>query len=149
MVLNRNVAPVAVARFLEAVGRGYYTNSVIYRDDENVTVFGNPSANDEGGWPRFARDEPGTSIEWMTLTLQNHGPDTADGRLALRWRPNPELDRRETVIGRAHIPSLPGRHVGVLDALQLGKLIQKIVVGGEGRIERTGPRDPCYPFKSW
>jgi len=148
IVLNRNSAPVAVARFLEEVARGYYTNSMIYRHDENLTVFGNPAANDEGGWPRFSRDEPGTSIEPMSLTMLNHGPDTGDGRLAIRWHANPELDRRETLIGRAFEPRLPARSVG-LDALQLGKTVQKIVVGGEGRLERTGPRDPCYPFRPW
>jgi cyclophilin family peptidyl-prolyl cis-trans isomerase len=143
ILLNRNEAPVAVARFLESAESGYYANSMFYRDDENLTVFGNRAANDEGGWTRFARDEPGTRVRWMSVTMLNHGPDTADGRLAIRWRGNPELDRRETVIGQAHAPP------SALRAIELGKLVEKIVVGGEGRVAAAGPRDPCNPRRPW
>ena len=143
IVLNRNKAPVAVARFLESAESGYYNNSMFYRDDENLTVFGNPAANDEGGWARFARDEPGTRVRWMSVTMLTHGPDTADGRLAIRWHSNPELDRRETVIGQAHA------HPSALRAIELGKLVEKIVVGGEGRVAATGAGDPCNPRRPW
>jgi peptidyl-prolyl cis-trans isomerase B (cyclophilin B) len=150
VVLNRTNAPVAVARFLEAAERGHYTDSLIYRDDDNLTVFGNPAAHDEGGWPRFARDEPGTPVRPLSLTMLSHGPDTADGRLAIRWRVYPELDRRETVIGRAY----PSR--GALVGLQLGKRIEKIVAGGgvdiaigEGRSKPGGSTDPCNPLTPW
>ena len=147
IILNRTIAPVAVARFLEAAERDHYVNSLIYREDDNLTVFGNPAENDEGGWPRFARDEPGARIGTMSLTLMNHGPDTADGRLAIRWHSNPEQTRTETLIGRAY---------GGLAAFQLGKRIEKIVVGGgvepvtfRTRVQPEGRSDLCNPFQLW
>jgi len=138
VVLNRTIAPVAVARFLNAAP--YYRNSTIFHDDDNVTVFGNPAENDEGGWPRFARDEPGARIGRLSLTMLNHGPDTADGRLAIRWHANPELDRRETLIGRVG---------GSIDAIELGRQIKTIEPGGEAKLAPAGPTDPCYPRRPW
>jgi cyclophilin family peptidyl-prolyl cis-trans isomerase len=149
VVLNRTIAPVAVARFIETVRFGSYTNASIYRDDEDLTVFGNRWANDEGVWTRFSRDEPGTTVSPMSVTLPGHGPDTADGRVAIRWHANPELDRRETVIGRGYLPRPPANSGDVLEALQLGKLIRKIAVGGEGRLAPAGPGDPCNPRAPW
>ena len=142
IVLNRRLAPVAVARFL-AEGASSYVNAMFYRDDENLTVFGHRFAHDEGGWPRFARDEAGTTVRYMTITMLNHGPDTGDGRIAIRWRSNPELDRRETVIGQGH----PSK--GALAAIGLGKFVEKIAVGGEARVAAAGQTDPCNPRRAW
>ena len=147
IVFNRKVAPLAVARFLQGAITGY-AGSVFYRSDENLTVFGSGLSNDESGSmnsTRFARDEPGTTVRYMSVTMLNHGPDTADGRFAIRWHENPELDRRETVIGQAVIPdgSPTMRSIGY------GKPIRKIVAGAEGRLAPTGPKDPCYPLKPW
>jgi HEAT repeat protein/cyclophilin family peptidyl-prolyl cis-trans isomerase len=147
IVFNRKSAPVAVARFLQGI-RLDSNNSVFYRSNENLTVFGPGISNDESGslsWTRFARDEPGTPVRYMSVTMLNHGPDTADGRFAIRWHGDPELDRRETVIGQAVVP--PGALT--LRSIAYGKPIKKIVAGAEGRLAPRGPADPCYPLKPW
>lgn len=143
VLLNRGVAPIAVARFLEAAARGDYNDSLIYHLDENVSLFGSPFDNDEGGWSRFARDEPSTEVLPLSLTLAHEGPDTADGRLSFRWHGSPQLAREETVIGQGRIPRQVSRSAP--RQVQRGKRIRSIVVGGEGRLERAGPADPCFP----
>jgi cyclophilin family peptidyl-prolyl cis-trans isomerase len=137
---------VAITRFFVAAGEGYYNDTIVHRadDNENLTMFGSPTSNDEGGWTRFARDETGAPITRMSLTLANHGQDTVDGRLTLHWRAKPGLGRRETVIGRAH-----ARPAEAIDALQLGMRVEGIAAGGEGRLAPAGPGDPCNPRRTW
>lgn len=147
IVFDRKSAPVAVARFLQGIQLDY-NNSVFYRSNENLTVFGPGISNDESGslsWTRFARDEPGTPVRYMSVTMLNHGPDTADGRFAIRWHGDPELDRSETVIGRAVVP--PGALT--IRSIAYGKPIKKIVAGGEARLAPAGRADPCDPRKPW
>jgi HEAT repeat protein/cyclophilin family peptidyl-prolyl cis-trans isomerase len=147
IILNRKRAPVAVSRFLQGTITGYF-GSTFYRSDKNLTVFGPGMSNDESGsmnWTRFARDEPGTPVRFLSVTMLNFGPDTADGRFAIRWHGDPELDRRETVIGQAVIPA----GAPTMRSIGLGKPIKKLAVGGEGRLGPAGPGDPCYPLKPW
>jgi hypothetical protein len=92
---------------VSAINNGYYNNTVLHRADENLAIFGNPGAHDEGGLPRFIRDEVGARHDDPHLVLMGHDRDEADGRLAIRYRDNPARFRRETVLGRV-LPRTPG-----------------------------------------
>jgi cyclophilin family peptidyl-prolyl cis-trans isomerase len=107
ILMDRGIAPIAIARLVSAINSGYYNNTVLHRVDENLAIFGNPGAHDEGGLPRFIRDEVGARHDDPHLVLMGHDRDEADGRLAIRYRDNPARFRRETVLGRV-LPRTPG-----------------------------------------
>jgi cyclophilin family peptidyl-prolyl cis-trans isomerase len=100
VVLDRLTAPIAVARLAELINSGYYNRTTLHYVDENVLRGGNRSANDEGGLPRFIRDEVGGRPSGPHLVLAAHDRDTADGRLMIRHRANLSRYRQETVVGR-------------------------------------------------
>ena len=107
ILLDRGIAPIAIARLVSAINSGYYNGTVLHAADENFAIFGNPGAHDEGGLPRFIRDEVGARHDDPHLVLMGHARDEADGRLAIRYRDNPARFRRETVLGRV-LPRTPG-----------------------------------------
>jgi hypothetical protein len=75
--------------------------------------------------------------------MLNHSPDTADGRLAIRWRGDPDSDRRETVVGQGYFGK------GAFGGVGLVEMIKSIVVGGERRILLSDGSDLCDPRKLW
>lgn len=137
VMLNRIAAPLAVARVVELVNAGYYNNTVIHYLDANLGVGGSPAGNDEGGLERVIRDEvgdPGTRDP--QLVLVGHERDYADGRLAIRYRPDPSRFRRETVVGRFLGPPLDFK------GLTKGVTVSRLFVGAPERYRRNAACDP-------
>jgi HEAT repeat protein len=133
VVLDRLVAPVAIARLVELINAGYYNGTVIHDLDENIGVGGSPAANNEGGLERVIRDEVGNLETGPQLVLMGHERDYADGRLGIRSRANPSRFRRETVLGP--LLDFPG--------MSKGDTISRMWVGAPDQYTR--PRMPCDP----
>lgn len=119
LLLDRLVSPLAIARMVDLINAGYYSRTVMHSLDENIAIGGNPAANDEGGLDRVIRDEVGNRETGGQLVLIGHERDQADGRLGIRFRPNPSRYRRETVLGRfLRLPALaPG---GAISSIWVG-----------------------------
>jgi hypothetical protein len=72
--LFRLASPIAIARVVELINAGYYNRTTLHFVDENVARGGSPAGNDEGGIPRFIRDEGGDggASTGMHLVLAAH-----------------------------------------------------------------------------
>jgi HEAT repeat protein len=166
LILNRGGAPITVARFLEAASADYFDGLTLHRLNENVAVYGSPGAHDEGGWPRFARDEPGATVRPMTMTILGHDQDALDGRLAVHLVEELGLTRRATVLARVEVVGMGlatafsptrttttrvvGRSLPTVGPLFLFNTIEDIETSGVNRaIRNPGEPDPCDPNTPW
>lgn len=140
LILNRTGAPIAVARFLEAASAGHFNGVTLHRLNEDVAVFGSPGAHDEGGWSRFARDEPGATVRPRTMTLLGHDADSLDARLAMHFVEEPEAMRRATVLARVEA-------IGLGNPFVLYNTITNVEMAGISRSKRIP--DPCDPRRPW
>lgn len=111
VVFDRLLAPIAIARVMGMLGT--WQGTTLHRVNENIAIGGSIAGHDEGGIPRFIRDEVGANLSGAQLVLVAHERDTADGRLGLRFVDNPSQLRRETVLGRVlHAePVMPGARI--------------------------------------
>jgi cyclophilin family peptidyl-prolyl cis-trans isomerase len=133
VVLDRAVAPLAIARLVELINAGYYNGTTLHHVDEAIAIGGSPAGHDEGGVARFIRDEVGGRASGPQLVLPAHDRDTGDGRLGLRHRDNPSLDRRETVVGLV-----------LGDTLAVEGATIRVWVGA-GERYRNMPSKVCHP----
>jgi cyclophilin family peptidyl-prolyl cis-trans isomerase len=99
LALDREVAPVTVARFTQLVRAGYYDGLTFHRVVPNFVVQGgSPGANEYVGAPRFMRDEPGpTSHVRGAVGISTRGWDTGDAQIFIDLVDLPRLDRDYTV----------------------------------------------------
>jgi cyclophilin family peptidyl-prolyl cis-trans isomerase len=135
VVLDRAIAPVTIARVVELFNAGYYHRTTWHRVLDTVVIGGNPAGHDEGGVPRFIRDEVGDRVAGPQLVLPAHDRDTADGRLAIRVRGNATRYRRDTVLGSI---------IGFNGVVEHSAMI-RVWVGAPREWEE--PRKPCHPSK--
>ncbi|GMV20161.1 MAG: hypothetical protein AMXMBFR57_01100 [Acidimicrobiia bacterium] len=100
IVLDRQRAPLASARFVMLVNGNQLANTTLYRVLDRLAVGGNRVGHDEGGLSRFIRDEVGGEYTGPHLALLGHDRDELDGRFAVRLDPNRSRSRQETTLGR-------------------------------------------------
>jgi HEAT repeat protein len=145
LVLNRGGAPITVARFLEAASADHFDGLTLHRVSESVAVYGSSGAHDEGGWARFARDEPGATVRPMSITVLGHDQDALDGRLAVHLVEEHGLMRRATVLAGVELIPM-GTSINPTP-LFLFNSIKDIEMAGISRAKRGEPCDPRLPWR--
>lgn len=99
MQMNRDRAPIAVARFWKLAKDGYYSGQDVVLADDALAVTGSPGANEYVSTDRYIRDEMGAAVRRGAVVLPGHGRDTLDGRLHHVRKDLRDRDRRDTVLG--------------------------------------------------
>ena len=107
MLLDRDLAPLAVARFWALASKGYYTDQDVVYADKAVALTGSPGGNEFVAADRFMRDEMGGVVRAGSLVMLGHGRDTLDGRLQHLREERRDRSRLDTVLGWAPPPSDP------------------------------------------
>jgi len=103
IILRRDVAPLAVARFVQLAASGYYNGLTIHRVVPNFVVQGgSPDANEYSGDSLYMRDEISNLSNLRgTVGLSTRGRDTGDAQFFINLVDNPRLDFEYTVFGLA------------------------------------------------
>lgn len=99
MQMNRERAPIAVARFWKLAKDGYFTGQDVVHADEALALLGSPGANEYVSTDRYIRDEMGGAVRRGAVIMLGHGRDTLDGRLQHVRKDMRDRDRRDTVLG--------------------------------------------------
>ena len=107
VLLDRDRAPLAVARFWALASKGYYTDQDVVYADKAVALTGSPGGNEFVAADRFMRDEMGGVVRAGSLVMLGHGRDTLDGRLQHLREERRDRSRLDTVLGWAPPPSDP------------------------------------------
>ena len=101
--LYPEVAPIAVANFINLSKRGYYDDMKFHRYVENFMVQGgDPTGTGTGGPGYFFQDE---FSEWLDfyqpgmLAMANAGPNTNGSQFFITKAPAEWLNKRHTVFG--------------------------------------------------
>jgi cyclophilin family peptidyl-prolyl cis-trans isomerase len=102
IVLEPELAPLTVARFIRLATHGYYNGLAFHRVVPNFVVQGgSPGANEYAGDSLFMRDEIGIqSHQRGTVGLSTRGRDTGDAQFFVNLVDNPRLDFDYTLFGR-------------------------------------------------
>ncbi len=119
--LDRERAPVSVARLARLAERGFYDGLTFHRVIPGfVAQGGDPRGDGYGGAPGlWLRDEPSPlAYERGVVGIALAGPDTGGSQLFVTLGPQHHLDARYTVIGRV-------RELDTLDALVVGSRIER------------------------
>jgi cyclophilin family peptidyl-prolyl cis-trans isomerase/HEAT repeat protein len=122
MVMQPEVAPITVDRFLKLVATDhYYDGLTIHRIVPNFVIQGgSPGANEYSGHKDYMRDEIGGAHNSRgTVGLSTRGRNTADAQFYINMVNNPRLDADYTVF--AHV--LPA-DMGVVDRIQEGDVMR-------------------------
>ena len=120
--LDRELAPLACARFLRLAKLHYYDGLTFHRVVPNFVVQGgSPGANEYAGDGPFMRDELGGSHRRGTVGISTRGRDTGDAQIFINLVDNPRLDYEYTVFGSVADADLPD-----VDSIQEGTRILRI-----------------------
>lgn len=119
-------APATIARFADAVRRGYYNGLTFHRVATNFVIQGgSPGANEYEGAARFMRDELGLrSHERGTLGISTRGRDTGDAQIFVNLIDNWRLDHDYTVFAEVV------RGMTTVDNVIEGDVIRRIEILG-------------------
>ena len=130
MALNRDAAPLAVARFMKLAAAGYYNALTFHR---LVPLFvaqgGSPGANEYTGDARFMRDELGLARHVRgAVGISTRGRDTGDAQIFFDLIDQPRLNYEYTVFASLWAP--PGecsQSYERMDGLLPGAAIAQVV----------------------
>ncbi|NUP06404.1 MAG: peptidylprolyl isomerase [Polyangiaceae bacterium] len=121
--LDAAVAPVAGARFVALVKRGYYDGNVIHRVDPSYVVqFGSPAADGMGGptdLPPVRCETSPLPFEPLEVGVALAGRDTGSGQFFVMRARHPHIDGQYALIGHAK---------GPWDAVFEGDVIRKVTI---------------------
>ena len=127
--LERELAPLARARFSRLVRRGYYDGLTFHRVEPGFVIQGgSPGANEYAGDGPFMRDELGGSHRRGTVGISTRGRHTGDAQIFVNLADNLRLDFGYTVIG-----TIGETDMRVVDGVVEGSAIRRI------RLVAAGP----------
>jgi cyclophilin family peptidyl-prolyl cis-trans isomerase len=122
IMFNRDLAPLAYARFARLARAHYYDGLTFHRIVPNFVIQGgSPGANEYVGDGPFMRDELGGSHRRGTVGISTRGRDTGDAQIFINLVDNPRLDFEYTVFA-----SVPDAQMEIVDAIQEGTRIVRI-----------------------
>jgi cyclophilin family peptidyl-prolyl cis-trans isomerase len=122
VVFNRDLAPLAYARFVRLARAHYYDGLTFHRVEPNFVIQGgSPGANEYVGDGPFMPDELGGTHARGTIGISTRGRDTGDAQIFVNLVDNPRLDYEYTVFAR-----VAAAHLEVIDAIQEGTRIMRI-----------------------
>jgi cyclophilin family peptidyl-prolyl cis-trans isomerase len=120
MVFQRDVAPLAYARFVRLVRRHYYDGLTFHRVVPNYVIQGgSPGANEYMGDGPYMRDEFGGAHRRGTVGISTRGHHTGDAQIFVNLVDNPTLDFDYTVFATAS-------PMEIVDEVQEGTRIRRI-----------------------
>jgi cyclophilin family peptidyl-prolyl cis-trans isomerase len=119
------IAPWNVAHLVALARRGFYDGTICHRVVPDFVVqCGDPTGTGTGGSGAAIPAEPsGERYVRGTAGIADAGKDTGDSQWFVMHSPAPHLEGRYTIIGR-----VPAAEQGVIDALQVGDRIERVVV---------------------
>jgi cyclophilin family peptidyl-prolyl cis-trans isomerase len=124
ILMHRDVAPLAIVRFLRLARSHYYDGLTFHRVEPAFVIQGgSPGANEYAGDGPFMRDELGGSHRRGTIGVSTRGRDTGDAQIFVNLVDNPRLDFEYTIFG--HVPAA---EMPVADTIQEGTRILRITV---------------------
>ena len=124
ILMHRDVAPLAVVRFLRLARSHYYDGLTFHRVEPAFVVQGgSPGANEYAGDGPFMRDELGGSHRRGTVGVSTRGRDTGDAQIFVNLVDNPRLDFEYTVFGE-----VPAGEMSAVDGIQEGSRILRITI---------------------
>ena len=119
---NRELAPLAYARFVRLARAHYYDGLTFHRIVPNFVIQGgSPGANEYVGDGPFMRDELGGSHVRGAIGISTRGRDTGDAQIFINLVDNPTLDFEYTVFA-----SVPPDQMRIVDEIQEGARILRI-----------------------
>ena len=120
---EKDVAPLAYARFARLTRDRYYDGLTFHRVVPNFVIQGgSPGANEYAGDALFMRDElDALSHVRGTVGTSTRGRDTGDAQFFVNLANNVRLDFEYTVIGR-----VPEPQMAVVDTVQEGTVIRRV-----------------------
>jgi cyclophilin family peptidyl-prolyl cis-trans isomerase/HEAT repeat protein len=122
MVLESRDAPVAVARVQKLVRRGFYNGLQVHRVVPGfVAQFGDPGGDGFGGaaLPPLPCETSPLRFDHLSVGVALAGRDTGSSQLFVTLGPQPQLDGKYSLIGRAE----PG-----WERLAPGDVIQRVTI---------------------
>jgi cyclophilin family peptidyl-prolyl cis-trans isomerase/HEAT repeat protein len=107
MNLNKDDAPLTVARFVKLANAHYYDNLTFHRLVPLFVAQGlSPGANEYTGDARYLRDELGLAHHTRgAVGISTRGRDTGDGQIFFDLISQPRLDHDYTVFANVYAPS--------------------------------------------
>jgi cyclophilin family peptidyl-prolyl cis-trans isomerase len=122
VILDRQRAPLACARFIRLLRAHYYDGLTFHRIVPNFVIQGgSPGANEYVGDGPFMRDELGGSHRRGTVGISTRGRHTGDAQIFVNLVDNLRLDLEYTVFARVHED-----HMEIVDGIREGTRILRV-----------------------
>jgi cyclophilin family peptidyl-prolyl cis-trans isomerase len=119
---NRELAPLAYARFVRLARAHYYDGLTFHRVEPNFVIQGgSPGANEYVGDGPFMRDEVGGTHRRGTVGISTRGRDTGDAQIFVNLVDNPRLDYEYTAFASVSEPQMD-----IIDSILEGTRILRI-----------------------
>ncbi len=125
IALSADKAPVTVNNFVFLAREGFYDGVKFHRVISNFMVQGGDPTGTGRGGPgyRFADEFTGNDLRHGTgvLSMANAGPNTNGSQFFITHAPQPHLDNRHTVFGKAE-------DMDVVNAIRQGDVMTEVVI---------------------
>lgn len=137
-LLNRQVAPLTVANFVNLATRGFYDGLTFHRVEPNFMAQGGDPAADGSGGPGYEfEDEIALRLNQEgILAMANAGPGTNGSQFFITHLATPHLNGAHTVFGLVQ----SGREV--IREIRIGDVIDSVTIVGDAKalLERRRER---------